>query len=112
MPFDGAGFDPVIQTLRRAEDIILQRGWLQREYGRNGGPRCVIGAIREASLTVAMAWSLDPFNLGWDAGYCYGTAVGAEQIERWQDRPERTVAEVREGFRLAVERALETRGAA
>lgn len=109
MPFDGAGLDPVIQTLRGAEDIIVRRGWLQAGFGSDTGPRCVVGAIREASWAIAVAWSLDQDALSWDAGYCYGIAVGIDSIELWQDRKERTIEEVREGFRLAVERAVEVR---
>lgn len=109
MPFDGAGLDPVIQTLRGAEDIIVRRGWLQAGFGSDTGPRCVVGAIQESSEAVASAWSLNNHVLRWDAGHCYGLAVGALSIEYWQDRPERTIEEVREGFRLAVERAVEVR---
>jgi hypothetical protein len=107
MPLDGSSLDPVVQTLLAAEDIIIRRGWIKGGYGGSGGPRCVVGALQEASDVVGAAWSLDVYKLRWDAGYIYGTTVGANSIECWQDRPWRTIEEIRDGFSRSIARAIE-----
>jgi hypothetical protein len=112
MPLDDTGFDPVVQTLREAEAIICRRGWLQGSYGSADGPRCVIGAIQEASIEVARAWSLDLYKLRWDAGYCYGSGIEASSIWCWQDCPGRQLEEILAGFARAIARAIELRVAA
>jgi hypothetical protein len=112
MPLDGAGFDPVVQTLRIAESIIGRRGWVQRSFGDDTSPRCVVGAIQEASITVAAISGLDLYKLRWDVGYLYGTANGIDCIQVWQDRPERTLDDVLAGFGRAIDRAIKVRVAA
>lgn len=112
MPLDGSSLDPVVQTLLGAEDIIVRRGWIQRGYGGSGGPRCVVGAIQESAATVATVWSLDQHKLRWIAGYVYGTTVGVGSIEWWQDMPERTIEEIRDGFSRSIACAIKARIAA
>ena len=109
MPFDGIGFDPVIGTLRIAEDIILRRGWSKGSGGTYGGDRCVVSAIMEAAVAVD---AVNSQKIAWDAGHCYGTAIGVISVPHWNAAHDRTLQDVLDGFDLAVKRRIELQAAA
>jgi hypothetical protein len=112
MPLDGYSFDPVVQTLSLADELILEDGWTQKEYGAEPGvPHCVVGAIQVAAKRVASAFWIY-YELRWLAGECYGKAIGTDCVERWQDQDGRTLAEVRDGFRRAIDHAIAQKAAA
>jgi hypothetical protein len=92
--------EEIADILDDAADYILDHGWLQGRSGiefRDGtaGPRCVIGAVREA------AWVKD-------LGFAAMSAEGAlrkhlglrwpEHVPRWNDNPDRHLDEVIEAL--------------
>lgn len=106
MPLDGTDYDPVVGALRLAKDILVSHGWRQWSFGTHGAPHCVIGAIKEAAAIIARD-NLRYHQIAWDAGYCYGTAIGVVQVQRWNDSPERKLEEIFDGFERAVARRME-----
>ena len=81
------------KVLLRARDILLERGWVQGVSGAPGGPRCVGGAMSEASDS---GHAVETFTR-------FVTSVGIRLggVAPWNDAPGRT----REEVVLALERA-------
>lgn len=92
------------QILRDALGILLDKGWVRGTLGREGGPRCAVGALREAG------------GFGWDRPTPFGEnyeqyvlarlrlveVIGYESIPSWNDKKTRTFADVEAAFREAM----------
>ncbi len=92
MPFD---FTPTEletwqQLLLDAARIVRVR-WRQGDYGNAGGPRCAVGALREAAALI------DEQGLFSDVYTCALLRFGDRlkgTIPKWNDTPGRTAEEV------------------
>ncbi len=83
-------------VLDRAAALIERDGWVQGDYGWSGVGWCASGAIREAARPVTLKVHVS-------AGSALRAAIGPG-IERWNDDPDRTQADV-----LAVLREIAAR---
>lgn len=95
MPFDPTTYPtPVIpaqapdkdaEVRERAACILETNGWLQFSFGKDGGPRCLGGALSEANAlrSVAILEAMFP-----------GVADAVMAGVNWNNAPGRTMAEV------------------
>ena len=114
--------DPAAAMLREAHGLVL-RGWCRRAQARDGAGSAVPGWSEDArswsvlgallaswhreqgeGLDVdVVAHSVDARALG-DATAALGQTAGTTSLERWNDEPGRTLAEVT----AAIDRAVKT----
>lgn len=102
--------DPRVNEIRlKAADLLEKHGWVQGTWGRDGGPRCMLGACRVAA-------GVNEANCGGDAEIRYGLAEIAAlfSVEKatngtvhspvlWNDDPDRTAEEVIAALRAVDE---------
>ncbi len=108
--------------LRRAADVITERGWLQRDFISHSGQVCLVGAMRLAAAGHA---GIDPDKVFaaahgdrevWPEENRYAlkhtfdesvrlvaARVGGKLIHEWNDEPGRTSDEVVALLRRAAE---------
>jgi hypothetical protein len=108
MPFDGTQLDgtPLNQTQlnQTAADLLAAKryleihGWMQGNFGMDGGPRCILGAMRSVAGD------------RWDRFIeILGAATGRHCClpGYWNDQPGRTIEEVYALFDKAIATAME-----
>jgi hypothetical protein len=100
----------VPEVLRRAEQVIGERGWCQGEMEAADGRVCAWGAIH-----LAAADTVDPARMPTDAYQLVDRAeevlydhIDSGTIPDWNDRPGRMAIEVRAALLAAAERAEAT----
>jgi hypothetical protein len=94
---DGSGFkievpvvvEPWRKVLLDAADYIDVHGWCRGGYGDDGGPRCILGAIR----SVVPAHSVFTRGVALAAVNVFAARFGFA-VSDWNDTPGRTAAEV------------------
>lgn len=91
------------QVLRRAVEIIDERGWCQGEYEDGAGRVCARGAIHVA---IGGAPYVDPLSLEknkfiWEVRCLVVDLIG-EGLAVWNDEPGRTVEQVRHALLTAA----------
>lgn len=79
--------DPDAEVLLRAAEIIECDGWLQGDWGRPGGPRCIAGALSQARREFG---AQNNYYRIWER---IGFPTGDPGID-WNNAPNRTAAEV------------------
>jgi hypothetical protein len=101
----------VHEVLRKAADLIEQRGWAQRRFEDANGRLCIHGAIHlvVSRLAVRNDWDRDSLSTAaWHQFLEYILAEGVEPdlvrlgFMRWNDSPERTKEEVVRALREAA----------
>jgi hypothetical protein len=113
--------DQVTEVLRKAREVIEERGWCQGMLTADNGNVCAMGALRQAThdipLTVKEACKLEEeavkrmskaagthFYEGESAeGAPYVYHVFDHEIPSWNDKPSRTVEDVLLMFKRAAE---------
>lgn len=91
MPFDGTNYerqDVVLDLLKRARELIRERGWHQGETFAPDGRVCIYGALRAAGLS----GNWEDTGLPWPAV--------------WQDEPGRTIDDVEAWFEREIEKRV------
>lgn len=94
------------QVLCRAEQVIAESGWCQRAFQDGTGAVCARGGIRMAVAgTVIYPRLTDPQLLLTRAAEDALSAHIGGCVDRWNDEPQRTEAEVRAALLAAAREA-------
>ena len=72
----------IAADLRKAADYLRTHGWVQFDLGRDGGPRCLLGAFD--SICAGREWP----------AMCALFPLAGGSIVNWNNAPGRTLAEV------------------
>lgn len=87
-------------VLLAAADVIECNGWCQDDAGRVGGPRCVLGALRQACLPELPGLAHAEAH-GRLRTFVHASGASFDLIA-WNDAPGRTAAEVIAALRGAA----------
>jgi hypothetical protein len=88
-------------VLRKAGDVLRERGWYQGYYKAPDGSVCVLGAMSETMLPATL----------WDRAIDVAdTVAGTDNLARWNDATGRTVEEVLIAMDAAYVVALQEEG--
>jgi len=86
---------PVAEVLLGAAEYIEKFGWKQRDFGDDGGPRCMLGAV--------MSQCKNTYTDIMSAAQLHLQRQG--KFMSWNDSPGRTKAEVIDALRSAAAKA-------
>lgn len=92
----------VPDVLRRAEQVLAERGWCRDAYRDGRGRVCVAGAIHVAAGYEPTSGILD--DAAWAAKMLLTDSVGAGNLAIWNDEQQSEV-EVRAALLAAAQRA-------
>jgi hypothetical protein len=77
--------------------------WIQGTYGRDGGPRCLLGAARFPTAPSSKSLVLELLGAACEAVAPGVTSeLGRPRIAPWNDHPNRTFEEVKAAAKLAA----------
>jgi hypothetical protein len=97
----------VPDILRRAAQVLAERGWCQGDYEDEQGHVCARGAIN--LVVTGLPWEEGEHNpLATSAAWAlakYLNGYWAADVSDWNDAAERTEAEVRAALLAAAQRA-------
>ncbi len=106
MPFDGSELSPDAQAMLRAKALCTPATWFCGSRAKEAGEKwradfhqCVATAIEDATDWSKPTGDHDQTYRLWNA---FKTAIERSNIEQWNDKPERTLEEVRAAFDKAI----------